>query len=178
MEAINHCRRAVIAALRNRRKLNRTAKGKEDYGSFKTTKLGVTSPPIASYPHADLDSWCFVFAVNPKAAEMLVHWAEEQSPTVTHWHIHTLCEYSMSKSEDLIELHRHIDNVLDWGISDRKKDIKRKLGEMRTASTSVRIRSRPRRYGMPIIPILGDADEAIETLPRTDLILEPRCQLT
>ena len=84
-----------------------------------------TSPsvPVQTYPRIDTTSFAFSLALDPHLAILSVHWAEEKSKDLVHWHMKDLDSYNLRKLDELGNLHHDIDNVLDWGCGKRKREI-------------------------------------------------------
>ena len=84
--------------------------------------------PIDQY-RTDINSFAFSLIINPKYAEMFVHWAEEafskegQLLTISWYTNHLEC-YSLRNPAGWIDLHRALENVLDWGVLMRKQEMK------------------------------------------------------
>ena len=49
---------------------------------------------------------------------------------VTLWHTHDLQSYHLNELDDIMELIRGTENVLEWGVGERKEIIKRKPDEI------------------------------------------------
>lgn len=73
------------------------------------------------YPRPDMKSFTFSMALTPDLAVMFVHWAAEMDDYTEIWHQSKLRSYKLDTVDDLRQLHCNIDNVLDWGISNRKR---------------------------------------------------------
>ena len=83
--------------------------------------------PVDNY-RADEASYTFSLALVPTGATLYVNWAEEafskEGKMITvNWHQHMIDTYSLEKSKDWKELHRDLDNVLDWGMLKHKNEI-------------------------------------------------------
>ena len=84
--------------------------------------------PIERY-RSDTKSFAFSLALDPLFATMFVHWAEEafskEGTVITiNWHATPVASYILRYVEPWIDLHRDIDNVLDWGTLTRKQELK------------------------------------------------------
>ncbi|KAL8942711.1 MAG: hypothetical protein Q9216_001515 [Gyalolechia sp. 2 TL-2023] len=74
-------------------------------------------------PYADGSAIAFTLAVVPSKAHLFVHFAEQHTATQTHYHMHYVGSYDFMKLEDFKLLRKHIENILDWGLRERKDDL-------------------------------------------------------
>ena len=131
-EAQNQCARGGAAMVRLKRKFDSLAEGtyqdnEAQHGEDKDShnKQGI---PVDHY-RTDTQAFAFSLAIVPRYAMMFVHWAEEayskegQLLTI-HWHANWVEDYNLVNPAAWIELHRDIDNVLDWGVLTRKQELK------------------------------------------------------
>ena len=103
-------------------------KDKDGYNQAKQTSQNKEKTPIDDY-RTDTKSFTFSLAIVPRNARMFVHWAEDAYSKegvllTTNWHANELHTYNLKFPEPWIELHRDMDNVLDWGTLTRKKELK------------------------------------------------------
>ena len=133
-EAENQCARGGAAMVRLKRKFNMLADGTfEEYESLQGKEragndLAKEKIPIDHY-RADAKSFAFSLAIHPSAANMLVHWAEEAfskdgTLLTVNWHASYIAHYWLKEEGPWIDLHRDIDNILDWGVLARRQELK------------------------------------------------------
>ncbi|KAL8998381.1 MAG: hypothetical protein Q9188_006119 [Gyalolechia gomerana] len=79
--------------------------------------------PAAFKPYADGSAIAFTLAVVPSKAHLFVHFAEQHTPIQTHYHMQDVGSYDFKKLDDLKLLRKHINNILDWGLQERKDDL-------------------------------------------------------
>lgn len=82
----------------------------------------------AGYKEADhtgeRDRTCVVsLCLDPRGAIMSIHWAEETPELGMQYHSHLLKEYKFSIDDDIRDLRRDVNNVLDWGEMTRRKHV-------------------------------------------------------
>ena len=71
----------------------------------------------------DLGSFAFSLAMNPYNATMYVHWRElryEGDKTKIIHHTHSLEGYALNNSDSVDKLRIAVNNILDWGVGERK----------------------------------------------------------
>lgn len=73
--------------------------------------------------NADAATLCFSLALTPSIARLHVHWAEFDGNESLKFHQHTLEEYLMRDQDHLRRLRAHVDNIFDWGILRRKREV-------------------------------------------------------
>lgn len=137
VEAENQCARGGAAMVLLKRKFNSLAEGtyKDKEAQHKKDRAHLAGQmshnneeiPIASY-RIDTKSFAFSLALVPESATMFVHWAEEAFSEegiliTTNWHASHIAHYFLRDVAPWIDLHRDIDNVLDWGTLTRKKEL-------------------------------------------------------
>ena len=77
----------------------------------------------------DPESFAFTLTRTPRRGEMFVNWHElRESPRdpgciKDAWHVNFLESYDFRKCESFGRLRRSIDNVLDWGVGVRKREM-------------------------------------------------------
>ena len=130
-EAELQCARGGAAMLRLKRKFDMLAEGTYDDEEVKQGQKKSGNHQETPIHHYQVDTKSFVFslALVPRSATMFVHWAEEafaQDGTLvtTNWHANHVAEYFLRDGAPWIELHRDIDNVLDWGTLTRKQELR------------------------------------------------------
>ncbi|KAL8725166.1 MAG: hypothetical protein Q9166_007520 [cf. Caloplaca sp. 2 TL-2023] len=79
-------------------------------------------------PYADKSAIAFSMAVVPNKAQIYIHFAEQHSPTLVHYHMHTIGSYDFIAAQHLDgpafkDLRKHINNILDWGLRERKIEL-------------------------------------------------------
>lgn len=139
-KAENQCARGGAAMVRLKRKFdalaegtyhdNKVQHGEDEDGDDLSDQDSYNGKaiPIDHY-RTDTKSFAFSLTIRPGLAEIYVHWAEEafskegQFLTIS-WHGSNLTHYFLRKANDWIELHRDLENVLDWGVLTRKQEMK------------------------------------------------------
>jgi hypothetical protein len=93
----------------------------------------VTTSAPTSVPIPDETSFTFSLAIDPTIARMFVNWAEYKprppsslpnTKPAVYYHMHLLSDYLLSDTAHWVALHHDINNVLDWGVGKRKREIK------------------------------------------------------
>ncbi|KAI4265804.1 MAG: hypothetical protein L6R38_009168 [Xanthoria sp. 2 TBL-2021] len=99
--------------------------------SHKQATSGSDTLSKKSYPYVDEDPLGMVFclAVCPDVAELSVHFAEHHDDKSTYYHMHIIGAYAMKKGDDVRELRKHINNILDWGLTTRKEGLEKKFAD-------------------------------------------------
>ncbi|KAM0795839.1 hypothetical protein BDR22DRAFT_869568 [Usnea florida] len=118
-EAENQCMRSGCAMVNTRRRLNKAA--------------GVSIPSAAEYPKVDINTFAFSLALGSDHARLFVNWALEVGPGHVKWHMHRLASYDYRTLDELDELHRHMNNVLDWAVTKRKSQVIQLCGKIKEA---------------------------------------------
>ena len=151
-EAANQCARGGAAMVRLMRKFNMLAEGTfKDYESQQgknkdgndltnQTSQNKEKIPIDHY-QTDAKSFAFSLAIHPSDATMFVHWAEEafskEGKLLTiNWHASHISHYWLQEEEPWIELHRDIDNILDWGVLARRQELEALCSQIYTREYS------------------------------------------
>lgn len=75
----------------------------------------------------DTRTWLFTLAVDTHYARLFVNWAYIEDDGTPVYHMHKLAGYELDEGSRLAELKRHIGNVMDWGVGERKEMIKKML---------------------------------------------------
>lgn len=130
-EAQNQCARGGAAMVRLKRKFDGLAEG--TYTDEKAQHEGDKDSPNNQKFHIDRyrtddQSFAFSLAIVPRYAMVFVHWAEEaysiEGVLVTiNWHMNWVTDYNLVSPAAWIGLHHDIDNILDWGVLTRKKEL-------------------------------------------------------
>ena len=118
-EAENQCMRSGCAMVNTRRRLHKAA--------------GVSIPSAAEYPKVDIDTFAFSLAVGSDHARLFINWALEVGPGHVKWHMHRLASYDYRTLDELDELHRHMNNILDWAVTKRKSQVIQLCGKIKEA---------------------------------------------
>ena len=118
-EAENQCMRSGCAMVNTRRRLNKAA--------------GVSISSAAEYPKVDVNTFAFSLAVASDHARLFVNWALEVGPGHVKWHMHRLASFDYRSLDDLDELHRHMNNILDWVVKKRKSQVIQLCGKIKDA---------------------------------------------
>ncbi len=133
-EAENQCARGGAAMVRLKRKFDSLAEGtyqdnEAQNGEGKDSDHSHNKQRIpVDHCRTDTQSFAFSLAIVPRAATIFVHWAEEayskegQLLTV-RWHANYVANYNLKDPAAWVELHRDLDNILDWGVLIRKEEI-------------------------------------------------------
>ncbi|KAL9123672.1 MAG: hypothetical protein Q9217_006920, partial [Psora testacea] len=95
----------------------------------------------ASSPIPDMASIAFSMAVAPDQAKIFVNWVHVGPDSVHHWHMHRLQTYSLDNASDISVFHHDLNNILDWGVGRRKREIEQQ------AQKSI---------DLGLVPLLGD----------------------
>lgn len=92
-----------------------------------------SSPPPSSEPHkfpyADPSAIAFTLAVAPSKAHLSVHFVEQHTATQPHYHMHLIGSYDFNRPAAYKDLRKHINNIFDWGLKERKQDIEKRCEE-------------------------------------------------
>lgn len=95
--------------------------------------IGDSDPDAAgSSRGADFQSIAFSVALVPTVANIFCHWAEVISANEVVYHMHMIKSFAIRDLDNAIRLHHAVDNVLDWGVDERKiymKGVLRKIAE-------------------------------------------------
>ena len=130
-EAQNQCARGGAAMVRLKRKFDSLAEGtytdEEAQHEGDEDSSNKQRFPIDHY-RTDDQSFAFSLAIVPQYAKLFVHWAEEayskEGELVTiNWHANWVTDYNLVSPAAWIELHHDVDNILDWGVLTRKKEL-------------------------------------------------------
>ena len=78
----------------------------------------------------DHRTFVFSLAVSIQTAQLYVNWANVGHGGSVVYHMHFLAEYSLKVGSRLGEFKKHIDNILDWGIGQRKEDVQEMLNDI------------------------------------------------
>lgn len=76
----------------------------------------------------DTGSFLFSLTVTPENAQLFVHCAEKRTATKTAYHMHKVQKYDLEDENKVKMLRVAINNILDWGVGDRKEYVKDLLG--------------------------------------------------
>ena len=89
-----------------------------------TTDVTNNDPPlIQGVP--DVDSFAFTIAVSPQLVEIYVNWALDCDNGMVRYYAHTLRAYPLTDADSIAQLHKAMDNILDWGIKTRRKVVQK-----------------------------------------------------
>lgn len=83
----------------------------------------------------DKRSKVFSLVLSPNYARLNIHWVNVEANKQITYHCHRLRYYTVALSQDWVSLRRDVENILDWGVLERKKmmlemlDAKAKLDE-------------------------------------------------
>lgn len=85
---------------------------------------------------ADIRTWLFSLNLQPIQGELFVDWAYLKDDGAAVYHMNKLAAYWLDVGSDLARMKKHADNVMDWGIGERKEKIQELLAEIRKAKAS------------------------------------------
>ena len=145
-KAENQCARGGAAMVRLKRKFdalaertyhdNKAQHGEDGDGDLLLDQISHNQGKNAiDHYRTDTKSFAFSLKIRPELSEIFVHWAEEvfskdgQFLSI-NWHAAYLTHYCLRKAADWIELHRDIDNILDWGVLARRQELKELCGQI------------------------------------------------
>lgn len=119
---VNHLRNFLAAVPPKKASSTQSGPASE----FPTTVAPTSSKVAASTPSflgPDKDSFCYSLCLTPWYAEIFVNWTEQVSAKEVHWHMHLVANYDLAEKQKIKELRHDIDNILDWGVLKRRKEI-------------------------------------------------------
>lgn len=73
-------------------------------------------------PYADTSKVAYSMVLSPRIASIYVHWAEVKGPRVVY-HMHCAGSYGIERDKNLKECRAAVNNILDWGLRERRKAI-------------------------------------------------------
>ena len=124
---------------------NQCCRGGAAFVAAARTMIHDADPDAArSSRGADFQSIAFSVALVPTLANIFCHWAEVKSPEEVVYHMHIIKSYAIRDMDSATALHHSVDNILDWGVGDRKRNMQevlRKIAE-RNAGTGKRKRKK------------------------------------
>ncbi|KAH6708754.1 hypothetical protein BKA61DRAFT_614844 [Leptodontidium sp. MPI-SDFR-AT-0119] len=79
----------------------------------------------------DLDQATMVFTcvINDESAHINVHWAEQNDQGEMEWLVHVVKRFHLQEDEDPKLIRRALHNIIEWGITERKRTVKAQLGQ-------------------------------------------------
>ena len=139
-EAELQCARGGAAMVRLKRKFDKLAEGtyvdekakqgQDKDGDHVADQISPNKEIPIDHYRTDTKSFAFSLALVPLLARLFVHWAEEafseEGTLLTiNWHSAYVAQYLLGERDGApwIELHRDLDNVLDWGTLTRKQEL-------------------------------------------------------
>ena len=102
---------------------------------------GETSKPgETKYFAANPDAMAFSIAICPSKAHLFVHWPENEyhgdgRSASLYWHMSLIDSFDLVVPQHWIALHHHLDNILDWGVGKRKRDIQKSCQKLLQSRT-------------------------------------------
>lgn len=78
--------------------------------------------PTNETPYADSSTVAYSMVLSPRSASIYVHWAEVTKKQVIY-HMHCAGAYAIERDKGLKECRAAVNNILDWGLSERRKAI-------------------------------------------------------
>ena len=141
-EAENQCCRGGATMVNARRQFNDHIRS-----SSSSSSSHIASHNSSDGSYADLNSCAFSLALTPSIAHLYIHWAEIRLDKEVFYHMTLMDTYSMMKpsGKDIQSLRHDINNVLNWGILQRKNTIQqtmKTMKETRVKSDTMRKRMR------------------------------------
>lgn len=133
-EAINQACTGGAALVQAHRKLKELADPPKPKPKDATK---ATHIPTNDEPYADASTIAFSMALSPTNAIIYVHWAEVKSNDRVIYHMHPVGGWSIVLDINMKKCRAAVNNVLDWGLVERKKDIKRLLNKIYDDYTKV-----------------------------------------
>ncbi|KAL8927191.1 MAG: hypothetical protein Q9172_001451 [Xanthocarpia lactea] len=107
-----------------------SAKLPEEQQTTTASSSAMVPQPAAPGTHSgsqvDHDAIAFTIAFSPSKIHLFVHFAEKPMDTPTCYHMHDVGSYDLKKGEDIALLRKHINNILDWGLGERKAELERR----------------------------------------------------
>ncbi len=85
---------------------------------------------------ADMSSLAFTLAMTTTNAQLYVHWAEIIPKEPTIYHMHCIALYSLRLGSNYQDIRRDLNNILDWGLSERMMHVKATLNAINTKNLS------------------------------------------
>ena len=76
---------------------------------------------------ADTSSYAFTCSWVPQLANIHVHWCERRPGGSEIYHMNLLRGYLMSDNGHVSDFRKDVHNILDWGVSSRRKEILKQL---------------------------------------------------
>lgn len=124
LDAENQACRAGAALVYSHRKLLKRAT--EDGSPANSSLVPGTRTRLGLIQEAVVFSLCLV----PQHACFWVHWAEEYSDKKVIYHMHRLHGYLLTSREAARYLRRDIENILDWGVFNWRRNVKLALSKV------------------------------------------------
>ncbi|KAL8910875.1 MAG: hypothetical protein Q9171_003874 [Xanthocarpia ochracea] len=93
-------------------------------------------------PKADFSTKAYSLVLQPKYAQIHVHWVEvgssvrEGEESLTY-HMHCLESYALNKEDQMKACRAAINNILDWGLGERNTKIKALLNQVYSSSKAI-----------------------------------------
>ncbi|KAI4127880.1 MAG: hypothetical protein LQ341_006746 [Variospora aurantia] len=78
--------------------------------------------PTEDKPYADTSTMAYSMVISPRIASIYVHWAEVKGKQVVY-HMHCAGSYGIERDKNLKECRTAVNNILDWGLSERRTAI-------------------------------------------------------
>ncbi|KAL8651105.1 MAG: hypothetical protein Q9210_003445, partial [Variospora velana] len=89
--------------------------------------------PSFNTPYADMSTVAFSMVLSPGLATIYIHWAEVKGQKITY-HMHGAGGYAIQWDKGLKECHSAVNNILDWGLGQRRRAINEQLRKLYEAS--------------------------------------------
>ena len=79
----------------------------------------------------DIGSFAFTMAMNPSEARVYAHWAEMGTDGLMVFHQHMINSFYLVEGKNAPGARRAVNNILDWGVKDRKEYIRGLISKIR-----------------------------------------------
>lgn len=91
---------------------------------------------------ADFSTKAYSLVLQPKYAQINVHWVEEgkgkgKGEDSITYHMHEVESYALNKEEQLKACRAAVNNILDWGLGERDTEIKALLNQVYNSSKAL-----------------------------------------
>ena len=113
---------------------------------------------------ADDSTTAYSMVLCPQIATIYVHWAEVALERIIY-HMHLAASYAIEEKENIEKLRAAINNILDWGLGERKRAIEVTLMALQNSKQLSRGKG-PQSEAVPDIGA-SDTDSASATIEHT-----------
>ncbi|KAI4119509.1 MAG: hypothetical protein LQ345_000611 [Seirophora villosa] len=105
------------------------AASKASKPSGNTNVAGAKANAQSKTSKADFSTKAFTLVLSPRLALINVHWAEVCEQSV-RYHMHSIRSCALDEEDDLKACRAAANNILDWGLGERDKQIKALLNQV------------------------------------------------